>query len=114
MLVCSVGWPNPERTTGCYLQHACCTSGLGTSSGLETFLVPVRMISNGARTLLGGPGIATRSKKLLGAKGIATRSKDTTRNKCIASSNKKLVEASALLLVTRTLLGAKGIATYRY
>ena len=28
----------------------------------------------GARTLLGAPGIATRSKKLLGTKGIATRS----------------------------------------
>ena len=27
----------------------------------------------GTRTLLGAPGIATRSKKLLGAKGIATR-----------------------------------------
>ena len=29
----------------------------------------------GARTLLGAPGLTTRSKKLLGAKGIATRSK---------------------------------------
>ena len=32
----------------------------------------------GARTLLGAPGLTTRSKKLLGAPGIATRSKDTT------------------------------------
>ena len=29
----------------------------------------------GARTLLGAPGLTTRSKTLLGAKGIATRSK---------------------------------------
>ena len=29
----------------------------------------------GARTLLGAPGLTTRSKKLLGAKGIATRNK---------------------------------------
>ena len=35
--------------------------------------------ATGARTLLGPPGLTTRSKKLLGAKGIATRSKDTTR-----------------------------------
>ena len=33
----------------------------------------------GARTLLGAPGLTTRSKKLLGAKDIATRSKDATR-----------------------------------
>ena len=33
----------------------------------------------GARTLLGAPGLTTRSKKLLGAPGIAARSKDTTR-----------------------------------
>ena len=34
----------------------------------------------GARTLLGAPGLTTRSKRtLLGAKGIATRSKDATR-----------------------------------
>ena len=32
----------------------------------------------GARTLLGAPGLTTRSKKLLGAKGIATRSKVAT------------------------------------
>ena len=36
----------------------------------------------GARTLLGPPGLTTRSKKLLGAKGIATRSKDATRGVC--------------------------------
>ena len=31
------------------------------------------------RTLLGAPGIATRSKKLLGAPGLTTRNKDATR-----------------------------------
>ena len=36
------------------------------------------------RTLLGAPGLTTRSKKLLGAPGIATRSKGATRNKGIA------------------------------
>ena len=36
-------------------------------------------LSLGARTLLGAPGLTTRSKKLLGTKGIATRSKDATR-----------------------------------
>ena len=33
----------------------------------------------GARTLLGAPGIATRSKKLLGAPGRTTRSKKATK-----------------------------------
>ena len=33
----------------------------------------------GGRTLLGAPGLPTRSKKLLGAPGIATRSKDANR-----------------------------------
>ena len=37
----------------------------------------------GARTLLGAPGLTTRSKKLLGAKGIATRSKDASRLEAI-------------------------------
>ena len=32
----------------------------------------------GARTLLGAPGLNTRSKKLLGAPGIATSNKDST------------------------------------
>ena len=32
----------------------------------------------GARTLLGAPGLTTRSKTLLGSPGIATRSKDAT------------------------------------
>ena len=32
-----------------------------------------------SRTLLGAPGLTTRSKKLLGTKGITTRSKDATR-----------------------------------
>ena len=33
----------------------------------------------GARTLLGAPDLTTRNEKLLGGKGIATRSKDATR-----------------------------------
>ena len=49
-------------------------------------MTPAKMTFVGARTLLGAPGISTRSilttsnKKLLGAKGIATRSKDATQN----------------------------------
>ena len=37
------------------------------------------------RTLVGAPGLTTRSKKLLGTKGIATRRKDATRLEAIAS-----------------------------
>ena len=37
-----------------------------------------RQISAEARTLLGAPGLTTRSKTLLVTKGIATRSKDAT------------------------------------
>ena len=57
-------------------------------------------------------------RTLLGAPGIATRSKDATRNKCIASSNKCLTSSNKKLLETRAsptrnkkLLGAPGIAT---
>ena len=81
--------------------------------------VQSRMFYRSRASLLGAPGIATRSifttsnKKLLGAPGH-TRNKDATRKKCIAtsnkcltSSNKKLLETSALLLGTRTLLGTR-------
>ena len=52
----------------------------------------------GARTLLGGKGIATRSKRtLLGAPGIATRSKDTTRAPTLQSG--KQVSGSGPLAV---------------
>ena len=37
-----------------------------------------------ARTLLGAPGLTTRSKKLLVTKGSATRSKDAIRLEAIA------------------------------
>ena len=37
-----------------------------------------RLEELGTRTLLGAPGLTTRSKKLLGAKGVATRNKDAT------------------------------------
>ena len=60
----------------------------------------------GARTLLGAPGIATRSKKLLVAR-------------CLTSSSKKLLGAKGIStrsppgLSTRSkkLVGAKGVAT---
>ena len=38
----------------------------------------------GARTLLGAPGLTTRSKKLLVTKGITTSSKDAIRLEAIA------------------------------
>ena len=51
-----------------------------------------RLLLVGARTLLGAPGLTTRSKKL-GAPGIATRSKDATRLEAIALPLEGEVEA---------------------
>ena len=51
-----------------------------SSSDFGRFLFPKQCgHTNGAKTLLGAPGLTTRNKKLLGAPGIATRSKDATR-----------------------------------
>ena len=47
------------------------------------------------------------ARTLVGAPGLTTRSKDATRNKCIASSNKCLTSSN------KKLLGAPGIATSR-
>ena len=38
-------------------------------------IVTKGIATNGSRTLLGAPGLTTRSQKLLGAKGIATSNK---------------------------------------
>ena len=55
----------------------------------------------GARTLLGAPGVATRSKgAIIGAPGIATRSKDATRGSWRRYTRSK-----------GAIIGAPGIAT---
>ena len=57
----------------------------------------------GARTLLGAPGLTTRSKKLLGTKGIATSNKGiTTSNKTLLVTSATLLVKGASLLVTRS------------
>ena len=48
----------------------------------------------GARTLLGAPGLTTRSKKLLRAKGIATRSKKLLGAPGIATRSKDATRGS--------------------
>ena len=49
-------------------------------SEIETCSFLFKVLLLGARTLLGAPGLTTRSKKLLGTMGIAARSKECSEN----------------------------------
>ena len=73
------------------------TKGIATRSD-RTLLGALLALLLGARTLLGARA------SLLGAPGIATRRILTTRSKDVIR-NKKLLVTSAILVVTRTLLG---------
>ena len=59
------------------------------------------ILATSNKKLLGAPGLTTRSKKLLGAPGIATRSIDATRSKDATGTPFKLVKCqpSDILLI---------------
>ena len=55
-----------------------------------------------ARTLLGAPGLTTRSKKLLGTKGVATRSQDAT---CCRPRPNPTAETTVLIAPAQSAMG---------
>ena len=65
----------------------------------------------GARTVLGPPGLATRSKKLLGAPGLTPRSKKLLRAGGLTTRSKKLLGAPGLTTGSKKLPGAPGLTT---